>query len=361
MDGGVTSGGLGRRIGGKIGTTRVIPAMSRKRTADDQEDGPFEKKTALEPRLLTKSADDAVKMATAAGRHTGEIPIVTESTFNPEVPSAIITKEFAAPFVKMVAFVDLDKPNQLSFSVQCEPIGPEAEAWFDKFGPEVSFDASSTIGLDFFRQTKAPKGNQAASRLFKMAKKAGVAEKDLAAFLLAQAAEDQKSMKPAFTKRLVYTDEEGTRIFKFTYNCCTDPASSSAQLAAPFTEEELQALPFALATKIQELVDKGVAFKQSPFRNLQGQVVSLAEMFRSFSSSAKGSIYGNFVGQPRFSGLKMAWTTGTGGENYSRILTLPFLRRIQLVAGIQNRAAEEDEAPDDALLTACMLAVAETE
>ena len=65
------------------------------------------------------------------------------------------------------------------------------------------------------------------------------------------------------------------------------------------------------------------------------------------------------MGQPKFSGLKIGWTTGKGSDNYNRILTIPFLRRVQLIAGISRNDVEEEEA-DDGLLTACMLAVSDT-
>ena len=325
--------------------------------SDDETLRPNKKAAGTPSVLLMKPEADAVAMGQAASRHTGKIPAPTRANFDPDHPHEVITDAFDGCFGKIVGFCNLDKENQLSLSLQTEPIGAHAEAWFDEFMAQASFSPKSTIGLDFFENTKAPKDNKAASRIQKQAKKDGKSFGDLAH---AEAYADQQGMKPAFTKKLAYVDDDGRRVFKYTFNCCTVKTASSAPLESPFTPEELDNMPFALSAKIQELSEAGIAFKQSPFFNLAGKRVSLAEFFSRFTTSSKGNVYANFVGQPKFSGMKLGWTTGSGGDNYSRILTLPFLRRIQLVCGI-TRTDVEEEAPDEGLLTACMLAVAEAE
>ena len=329
-------------------------AVSKRPAPSDDETVQPNKKAAGTPSvLLMKPEADAIAMGQAASRHTGKIPVPTCVDFDPEKPYEVVTKGFNGSFGRIIVFCNLDKHDQLSLSFQTEPIGKDAEAWFDEFMAQVSFSPESTVGEAFVHFTKAPQSNKAAARLQKQAKKEG---KTFLELLHA----DQQGIKPAITKRLSYFDDEGRRVFKYTCNLCPAKNLPSEQLESPFTPEELDNMPFVLSTKIQELSKAGIAFKQSPFFNLAGKRVPLAEFFSRFTTSSKGNVYANFVGQPKFSGMKLGWTTGSGSDNYNRILTLPFLRKIQLVCGI-TRADFEEEAPDEALMTACMLAVAETE
>ena len=240
------------------------------------------------PVLIMKSEADATAMAKAASRFIGVPPFPDTAKFESDRPHEVIAPAFDAPPGKITIFVNSEKAGQMSLSINTKPEGAESEEWHEMAMDQLGFHQDSGIAKFFFRDAKAPKDNKQAARLAAKAKKEGVAEADLAAWLHKQARSDQMSAC-AFTKKLAGIGDDDTRFFKCNYNCLVPNKSSTAQREPEFTEKQLNSMPYELMLKVRELIAAGHEFKASPFFNLEGKRVPLAEIFSKFSTSGGGT------------------------------------------------------------------------
>ena len=253
------------------------------------------------------------------------------------------------PFGEGIGFIDPDGSVKLNMSpMPADPVGKQTYEWFQK---EFGF-TDSKLAEAFFTKVEGPAGNKIWARLKAKAEKKGLSGRDAVKMMMDAAAKDNVTEKPAFTKQLVKKknpDDEEDNTLQFSY--ATKIAQRGDGPRAPkITEEELQNIPSALHGLA------GGDLRPCPFFNISGARIPWAEFFAACAVSKNGTPYFRFTGRVELSGGKMAWTTGTGSDNYNRILTIPYVKKITVCAAIQSRQMEEEEAPDDDLVAACQMA-----
>lgn len=254
------------------------------------------------------------------------------------------------PFGSVIIFIDPDGSMKINMSaVPGDALGHQTYAWFQK---EFGFDPGSKLSTAFFTEVEGPSGNKIWARFKAKAEKKGLAGPEAVKMMMDAAAKDSATERPAFTKTLVKKknpeDEEDTALeLGVTMKI---PQRGDGPRAPKLTEEELEKIPSAL----QDLARGDL--RPCPFFSIAGVRIPWAEFFAACSVSKSGTPYFRCTGRVELSGGKMAWTTGTGSDNYNRILTIPYVKKITICAAIQSRQMEEEEAPDDDLVAACQMA-----
>ena len=237
------------------------------------------------PVLIMKSEADATAMTTAAGRHLGVLPVPITANFDPERPHEVITGPFDGYPGAMAFFINTDKTGQMSISITAQPIGPEAEQMHANLKQVTAFGPDSEPATVFFRDTTVPKDH----KLSKEAKKDKISEARLAAWLQDKAHTDQTSGNLKITKKVVGENGDGDKFFKCTANLCFNGPGAKGPREPKFTEAQKSSWAYELTLAVNELEKAGVEFKASPFFNLEGKRIPLAEIFSKFTTSGNGT------------------------------------------------------------------------
>ncbi len=252
------------------------------------------------------------------------------------------------PFGDGIGFIDSDSMKINMSPMPSDPVGKQTYEWFQK---EFGF-TDSKLAEAFFTKVEGPAGNKIWARFKAKAEKKGLSGRDAVKMMMDAAAKDNAGDKPAFTKKLVKKknpddEEDDTPELGVTMKIVQ---RGDGPRAPKITEDELQNIPSAL----HDLARGDL--RPCPFFNISGARIPWPEFLATCAVSKNGTPYFRFTGRVELSGGKMAWTTGTGSDNYNRILTIPYVKKITVCAAIQSRQMEEEEAPDDDLVAACQMA-----
>lgn len=249
------------------------------------------------------------------------------------------------PFGSIIIFIDDDGSMKVNMSaVPGDALGHQTYTFFQK---EFGF-TESMLASTFFTEVEGPAGNKIWARLKAKAEKKGLVGPDAVKMMMDAAAKDNATDRPSFTKQLVKEDEENnTLVLGVTMKIVH---RGDGARAPKITEDELQNIPSVL-----HAIARG-DLRPCPFFNISGTRIPWPEFFSACSVSKNGLPFFRCTGRVELSGGKMAWTTGTGSDNYNRILTIPYVKKITVCAAIQSRQMDEEEAPDDDLVAACQMA-----
>ena len=327
----------------------------RKRSADEMES------PAKLLEIMTEDA--AARVGKSCNVHIGSGEVPSDFKQNPEDKFSIGCGSFSGVALNTMAFInaDDDPSKPLSISFQFTAFDEIGKAWIKTVAPHFSFDPESPFAQEFAAKCSANKYNKTYKGITAEIKTKGLAGEERTKFILEKLHADNLSPKPAFTKQVIVReigdDGEEEWTLKVSWNASTNTPPSRGR--STFSEHELDNMPIMLANKIRQIDAAGGAIKGSPFRTIEGKQIPLGEIFTNCTTSPKGSIYLKLVSRPKFSGAKLAWTGGSSGENFSRVLTIPFLGSVQVVAAIRRQSDGDDEATDAELVMAYKLAKAE--
>lgn len=264
---------------------------------------------------------------------------------NPEDPSSVsINADQPLPPGDMVGFIENGK---ISFKLSA-PKTPQAETLFADLDKSFSFDPTDEIGLGkkFCEETDPPRDHKEHARWKRKAAKAGIPDDEFPAWLCTHLHSDNKSDKPSYTRKIIKPDDEGTPVISLNLNFYH---TGSGPLAPKIEEDEFAEIPVALGEEL-----RGKDLRPSPFYTIAGKQIGWPEIFRT-AVVGNSSIFIKFYGIASMSGVKVGYTGGKGGENYNRVLTIPYMsRRIKVISGFK-REREEEEVDED-LLLACQMA-----
>lgn len=279
--------------------------------------------------------------------------------FNPETPHAVVARGKAGsivlPMGELMFFFDTEgPPNRAKITVNLT-VGPEdaegskALQWLST---ELGHGKDSTLFRKFHTQTKVPAGHKFGKKLNDNAiKKFGDAQDPKAIdWKLSKCGEDNALAagggKASFTKWNPKVTEDG----KFQFSASVSMFDTSGRgTGVTLTEEELDSLPVVLGDYIR---GAGFPLARSKFYSIRGPVVPIYEVLNKVTTSRGGAHFAVGGGRLQLTGINAAWTTGEGSSNYNRILTTPWIRKVDIIGFRQNQRDDEEEVPDEALLDA---------
>ena len=115
------------------------------------------------------------------------------------------------------------------------------------------------------------------------------------------------------------------------------------------TEAQLDTLPVVLADYIKA---SPFPLARSKFYSIRGPAIDIHDVLSQVTTSRGGAHFAVGGGRMQLTGINAAWTTGEGAANYNRILTTPWIRKVDIIGFRQNQRDDDEEVPDEVLLDA---------
>ncbi len=278
--------------------------------------------------------------------------------FNPDMPHAVVARgkngSIVLPMGEMIMFVDTEgdhKRAKITVNLTIDGADAEGTKALQWLSTELGHGKDSMLFRKFHTLTKVPAGHKFGKKLNDGAvKKFGDARDPKAIdWKLGKCGEDNQLAagggKASFTKWNPKTTEDG----KLQFSASVSLFDTSGRGGVTLTEAQLDTLPVVLADYIKA---SPFPLARSKFYSIRGPAIDIHDVLSQVTTSRGGAHFAVGGGRMQLTGINAAWTTGEGAANYNRILTTPWIRKVDIIGFRQNQRDDDEEVPDEVLLDA---------
>lgn len=326
---------------------------------------PSPKKARTEPSAASGFSDifaeDRLgrKIANCA-RATGPFsPLWNETSieFNPDTPHAVVARgsgSIVLPMGEMMLFVDTEgdhKRAKITVNLTVAPEDAEGTKALQWLSTELGHGPESMLFRKFHGLTKTPPTHKFGKKLNDAAaKKFGdIRDPKAIDYKLGKCYDDNQLAanggKASFTKYNPKLNEDG----KWQFSASVSLFDASGRGGVTLTDAQLDTLPVVLADYIKA---SPFPLARSKFYSIRGPAIDIHDVLSQVTTSRGGAHFAVGGGRMQLTGINAAWTTGEGAANYNRILTTPWIRKVDIIGFRQNQRDDEEEVPDEVLLDA---------